>query len=45
VDIIEVSGCRYPTGYSDKHLFCNAAKNEAESYCGEHLKLVTRPRQ
>ena len=43
VDIIEVSGCRYPTGYDGGHRFCNSPQAANKSYCEEHLKLVVRP--
>jgi hypothetical protein len=43
VSIIEVTGCRYPTGYDGGHRFCNQPTPAERSYCPEHLRVVTRP--
>jgi len=40
--IVEVTGCRWPTGEDDGvpggHTFCNCARRDGSSYCAEHSK-------
>lgn len=42
IGILDVTGCRWPTGEDDGvpggHTFCNCARRDGSSYCAEHSK-------
>ncbi|TCL74442.1 GcrA cell cycle regulator [Rhizobium sp. BK251] len=45
VPLTDCTGCRYPINNDVPHLFCNADRQTARSYCQSHCRIAYRPAQ